>query len=245
MSAHQMRGTLEKCLKHFRAEAGSEEAACEQLVNFTHGQIKRPTASRWVRGQNVPKGFNLLQLWYFLESKGCLVDKVERLQPEVADLGRLVAYQIVEPAEVNSIIGFAAHGDNGFQQLWQLLKGDRSLVPVKAEIAQLLIEEHEDKLKSLRSKAGTQTDELHTEQTEAAPRPTAEPAMEANVSTLIPIAVAFLMGLKPILKQLAAAGEETHQQLRDAVGGDDAYYDVLDPLKQMSSRRANRFFREH
>lgn len=203
------------------------------------------TALEWGRKRD-PQGEPLNKLWYFLEANGVQLVEVQKLHPVVRMLGRMVAFGVIEPAVAMSLLRLEGH----YHHLWPVLQG--RVVPLTISKG-VLTRQHLTKThgKTLRQAFGRAAEhglvpfglaprEFQADEVEVAEKP------QANLATAedshIVVAAAFVSALTPLLKRIVDDGKESVRQLRAALD-DDTFYDVLDSMKAMSSRRAHQFYR--
>lgn len=231
-------GTLTACLKAFR---GTDRSNDRLLAEFC--QVTLDTVQRW-NEKRLPKGEPLNRLWYVLEHYGYPVDDLDRLHPAVRYLGKLVAFDVLTKSEALLLLKLKNE-----QQLWAALQGRLTPMRVKSQevTVELLREEHDELLQLA---IGAYLPQLSLTPRSVAPRPPVSrapkpPAVPEEVNApdpIITMAVASLKALKPLLLHVRASGPEAVDQLRAGTGTAD-YHDVLDLLKEFSSRKAQQFYR--
>jgi hypothetical protein len=254
-----MKGTLVECLGKFKA---GEPDAARKLATFCG--VSLDSVSRWNK-QRLPKGSPLNKLWYLLDANGYTVHELTTLHPVIKLLGEAVAFGAVNHQEAMSYLHITGHE----QYLYRVLQG--RLTPLVISKGELRLDHLDDAKQLLRlAKEDAFEKELIklvdrlVERTPEAPVAipphcaTVDPAttrrlgkatLDASAgssadhhSPIVTMAAAYIGGVKPLLQHITSDGEEAIQALRDTVG-DDAFYEVLDLLKSMSSRKARQFYR--
>jgi hypothetical protein len=253
-----MKGTLLECLGKYKA---GETDAARKLATFCG--VSLDTASRW-NEKRLPKGAPLNKLWYLLDANGYTVSELTTLHPVIRLLGEAMAFGAVTHQEAMSFLGVGGHE----QYLYRVLQGKLTPLSIsKGELTlghlddmkDLLRLAKEDAFESDLIKLVDRLVERTSEPPAAPPRSESDdtpatrrhgkaaPSASAKSSTdhhspIITMAAAYMGGIKPLLQHIASDGEEAIQAFRDTVG-DDAFYEVLDLLKSMSSRKARQFYR--
>ena len=97
MTEHVFRGTTEECLRHYGSAIGNTgtegKVARAPMAKFT-GANER-TVRDWLLARVPPLGKFLIKARYFLEQQRYAVSELEKLDPLVRDLGRIIAHGAV------------------------------------------------------------------------------------------------------------------------------------------------------
>lgn len=122
-------------LRQFEKKGGARRV----LSEFVHSESN--TIRRWVKGQNPPRGINLIKLWFFFKELGYPSAELDELHPYILQLAELVAYEVITVDEARELIGY-----KNTQQVWTAFRGGSRTILREDQTRQALLAEYGEDL---------------------------------------------------------------------------------------------------
>jgi hypothetical protein len=231
-------GSLAECVEQYRSNAG--ETANQMLASIC--EVTLDTARSW-GPDRLPNGEVRNKLRIYLSERGYDTIELVGCHPVVKVISALVAFDYMTTADAMELLSYTKE-----QSLWHALSGKS--VPVVVSNGALTLQDLQEKyydslsrLKSRRFFRGLEWPGLRPQAASDAIRP-ADPPPPNPPTVHEPFealqAASYLLASLPFLRACADDPE-----LRNAVRrllGDEDFYGILDLLKSMSSREAQRWF---
>lgn len=79
------------------------------IVEFA--DVSPKTVKRWLQGTQYPIGEPLVRLIYFLQFSGFRMRELEDLSGDILQLGRLIAFQVLDAKSINKYLGYSERND--------------------------------------------------------------------------------------------------------------------------------------
>lgn len=141
----RMKDTTERCFLDYLSgiPTGRDSVkARSSMIEFLGTNMD--TSRRWLMNKRVPVGLMLVKLRYFLEREGYQITELLGLEKAVYNLGKLIAYGVLEFKVVSDRMGYPDKNS-----LLQLLHGKQGLSGERRAIMEEIVGENEKSLSEL------------------------------------------------------------------------------------------------
>lgn len=131
-------GITVKCWDDFVAQLpanpGRRKTVLQPLADLAEVQYR--TVCRWTEPPFALRGRQLLAVRYFLEAKGYQVEELRKLSPEVYQLGKIIAYGLMEIERARATLGYKSVDD-----VYRLLRGGSAPGRDKVQLIEQILEQ--------------------------------------------------------------------------------------------------------
>lgn len=139
-------GRARECLRHYLSGLPWEEAGCVEarkpIIEFIG--VNSDTVRSWHTGQFFPIGLALIKTYYFLEKEGYRVSELEALGEVTYNLGKLMAFNVIDCEDVALQLDLTARG-----KIFLFLRGERCFSPEREGKAKIILNLYKDELDGL------------------------------------------------------------------------------------------------
>lgn len=248
MSKIIFRGTLDECLRHM-ASTPFDTDARDSLAKFA-GVTVHPSAYRWLARRSDPVGEQLLRVRYYLEHIGYDVEELRGIDSAVADIGRMIAFRVLEVDDLVTELGYGGTMSSARSQTYRLLLGKSGQESEKMSKVRELAASFRDILDEKRS--GTPKIRPITGSGESSvdlerPKPVIEFQAKAvrsqptpsNSERMVVSLAHSVLAMIPLAEAMLSDGvsAEDRKRLRDLAGGDGVFR-LSNLLNRLCSERA-------